>query len=158
MHFFTEGDHLILQHMAKGLQCAKIQDWHSRLKAAWLISVNDCPVLLVKDINEFFDECSHLDHHIVPSYSHTQMYTTAWQMKAFHWSLWTSWTHAWCSMASLYQHHLCVTTTAFDRYGMAEYSIISPKHNASFAGNSLSKMTGAIGTLQSSRNWINTKH
>ena len=26
MHFFTEGDCLILQHMAKGLPCAKIQD------------------------------------------------------------------------------------------------------------------------------------
>jgi hypothetical protein len=35
MHFFTEGDHLILQHMAKGLPCAKIQDWRSQLKGAW---------------------------------------------------------------------------------------------------------------------------
>jgi hypothetical protein len=71
MHFFTEGDRLILQHMAKGSPCAKIWDWHSQLKGAWLISVNNCPVSLVKDTNE------RLDHRIVPSYSHTQMYATA---------------------------------------------------------------------------------
>jgi hypothetical protein len=51
MHFFTECDCLILQHMAKELPCAKIRDWRSQLKGAWLISVNNCPVLLVKDIN-----------------------------------------------------------------------------------------------------------
>ncbi len=57
MHFFTEGDCLILQHMAKGLLCTKIRNWRSRLKGAWLISLNDRPVLSVKDINEIFEEC-----------------------------------------------------------------------------------------------------
>ena len=41
MHFFTEGDRLILQHIAKGLLCAKIRDRHSRLKGVWLISMKD---------------------------------------------------------------------------------------------------------------------
>jgi hypothetical protein len=41
MHFTTEGNRLILQHMAQGSPCARLQDWHSRLKGAWLISVNE---------------------------------------------------------------------------------------------------------------------
>jgi hypothetical protein len=32
MHFITSADHLILQHIAKGSPCAKIQDWHTRIK------------------------------------------------------------------------------------------------------------------------------
>jgi hypothetical protein len=77
MHFFTEGDRLILQHMAKELPCAKIRDWCSRLKGAWLISVNNRPVLSVKENNEILTNASRLDHHNVPSYSHTQMYVMA---------------------------------------------------------------------------------
>jgi hypothetical protein len=58
MHaFITEGNHLMLQHMAKGSPCAKIQDWRTQLKGAWLISVNNCPVSSVKDINDIFDDC-----------------------------------------------------------------------------------------------------
>ncbi len=57
MHFFTEGEHLMLQHLANGLPCAKIRDWCSQLKGAWLISVNDSPVLSVKDIHSIFDKC-----------------------------------------------------------------------------------------------------
>ncbi len=57
MHFITEGNRLMLQHMAKGSPCAKIQDWRSQLKGAWLISVNNRPVSSVKDINDIFDNC-----------------------------------------------------------------------------------------------------
>jgi hypothetical protein len=41
MHFTTEGNRLILQHMAQGSPCARLQDWHSQLKGACLISVNE---------------------------------------------------------------------------------------------------------------------
>jgi hypothetical protein len=40
MHFFTEGDSLIQQHMAHGLPCVKIRVWRSQLKGSW-ISVNN---------------------------------------------------------------------------------------------------------------------
>jgi hypothetical protein len=34
MHFTTEGNRLILQHMAQGYPCARLRDWHPRLKGA----------------------------------------------------------------------------------------------------------------------------
>ncbi len=57
MHFTTKDNRLILQHMAQGSPCARLGDWRSRLKEAWLISVNKQAVSLIHDINRIIDEC-----------------------------------------------------------------------------------------------------
>jgi hypothetical protein len=57
MHFTREGNRLILQHMTQGSPCARLRDWCSGLKGAWLISVNEQAVLSVQDINKIINEC-----------------------------------------------------------------------------------------------------
>jgi hypothetical protein len=57
MHFIIEDNRLMLHNMAKGSPCAKLKDWRSRLKGAWLISVNGIPVQLVAVINTIFNDC-----------------------------------------------------------------------------------------------------
>ena len=47
----------MLHNMAKGSPCDKLKDWRSRLKGAWLISVNGIPVQSVADINTIFNNC-----------------------------------------------------------------------------------------------------
>ncbi len=57
MHFRTIGDRLILDSIAKGSSCAKLKDWQSCLKGAWLIWVDGMDVHTVADDNEALNAC-----------------------------------------------------------------------------------------------------
>jgi hypothetical protein len=55
LQFRTIGDCLILGSIAKGSPCAKLKDWQSRLKGAWLIQVGGMDIHTVADVNEAFN-------------------------------------------------------------------------------------------------------
>ncbi len=57
LQFRTIGDRLILGSIAKGSPCAKLKDWQSCLKSAWLIQVDGIDVHTVANVNEAFDAC-----------------------------------------------------------------------------------------------------
>jgi hypothetical protein len=57
LQFRTIGDFLILGSIAKSSPCAKLKDWQSCLKGAWLIQVNGIDVHTVADVNEAFNAC-----------------------------------------------------------------------------------------------------
>ena len=50
MKFVTAGKRLILQHMEKSSPGARIPRWRSRLKQAWLISINEIKVSTVEEV------------------------------------------------------------------------------------------------------------
>jgi hypothetical protein len=55
--FHTIGDRLILGSIAKGSPCSKLKDWHSCLKGAWLIWVDNVNIHTLADVNVAFDAC-----------------------------------------------------------------------------------------------------
>ncbi len=57
MKFLIEGNQLMLHNIEKGSPCAKLMDWHSRLKGAWLILVNGELVQTVEDFDNIFNKC-----------------------------------------------------------------------------------------------------
>ncbi len=57
MRFVTIDDHLILDTITKETSCAKIRNWCTCLKGAWLISVDDTPVCSVAAVNSALDKC-----------------------------------------------------------------------------------------------------
>ncbi len=57
LQFHTIGDCLILGSIAMGSPYSKLKDWHSHLKGAWLIWVDNVNVHTLADINAAFDAC-----------------------------------------------------------------------------------------------------
>ena len=49
MSFIQREDRLFLAHMVQGTPGAKIPRWHSRLRDAWLIKINDIPISSLAD-------------------------------------------------------------------------------------------------------------
>jgi hypothetical protein len=75
MHFLTLDGRLILKMITKGTPLAKIQDWHTRLKGEWLISVDGTPVNSVAEVNSALDKChSSGAHRCVLLFSHPDVH------------------------------------------------------------------------------------
>ncbi len=60
MQFIRADGWLILETILKGTPCAKIRNWWSRLKGAWLIYINGSPVSNVADVNSALNKSLHL--------------------------------------------------------------------------------------------------
>jgi hypothetical protein len=56
MQFIMVDRQLILEIISKGTLCAKIRNWRSQLKGAWLISINGSPVSTVAEVNSALDK------------------------------------------------------------------------------------------------------
>ena len=52
MQFKTFNDRLILSNMVPGTAGAKLNNWRSRIKGAWLIKINDKDITSIADIHD----------------------------------------------------------------------------------------------------------
>ena len=50
MQFTVQGERLILKHMVKSSPGVHIPKWRTRLKKAWLISINGIDVKTIDDV------------------------------------------------------------------------------------------------------------
>ncbi len=56
MRFITVDSQHILETISKGTPCAKIRNWRSQLKGAWLISIDGSPISTVAEVNSALDK------------------------------------------------------------------------------------------------------
>jgi hypothetical protein len=74
LEFYESGGRLYLRSITPSTPAAKIPDWHSRVRGAWLIKVNDKEVSLIEDVALAFRVVD-IDHRALVSllFSHPEI-------------------------------------------------------------------------------------